>query len=116
MPREIGSEEYKFIHPQGKPDYYDILGISRYSSPEEIKIAYRKKAIDTHPDKGGDIEEFQKITEAYNVLGNPRSRLDYDGYKPDEVSDPVLYGNMSKGKETLEEMRQRSKNERESKL
>ena len=51
-------------------DYYAVLGITKSSSPEEIKQAYRKLAMKHHPDKGGDEAEFKKINEAYAVLGN----------------------------------------------
>ena len=48
--------------------YHDILGLKPGASEEEIKKAYRKKAVETHPDKGGSEEEFKKITEAYEIL------------------------------------------------
>jgi len=48
--------------------YYDILGIKPGATEEEVKKAYRKKAIETHPDKGGNEEDFKKITEAYEIL------------------------------------------------
>ena len=57
---------------------YDTLGISNNSSEEEIKKAYRKKAITDHPDKGGDPEKFKKITEAYSILSEKDSRENYD--------------------------------------
>lgn len=48
-------------------EYYDILGIKRTATEREIKKAYRDKAMRTHPDKGGDTEEFKKLAEAYEV-------------------------------------------------
>ena len=58
-----------------KRDYYDVLGVSRSSSAEEIKKAYRKLAIKFHPDKNpGDKEaeeNFKEAAEAYDVLSNP---------------------------------------------
>lgn len=48
-------------------EYYDILGIKRTATEKEIKKAYREKAMTTHPDKGGDTEEFKKLAEAYEV-------------------------------------------------
>jgi hypothetical protein len=45
-----------------------VLGLKRSSSQEEIKKAFREKAMETHPDKGGDPAEFRKVREAYEVL------------------------------------------------
>jgi len=45
-----------------------VLGLKRSSSQEEIKQAFRKKAMETHPDKGGDPAEFRKVREAYECL------------------------------------------------
>lgn len=58
--------------------FYDILGIHRTASSDEIKIAYRKLAREHHPDKGGNKEQFQKIQEAYETLINPDKRNNYD--------------------------------------
>jgi len=58
--------------------FYDILGVTKNSTPEEIKKAYKKKAIQTHPDKGGNENEFKKVSEAYEVLGNEEKRQLYD--------------------------------------
>jgi len=67
-----------------KEDYYDILGISKTASEAEIKKAYRKKAIQYHPDKNpGDSEaelNFKKAAEAYEVLGNPDKKARYDQF------------------------------------
>ena len=67
-----------------KEDYYDILGVSKTASDSEIKKAYRKKAIQYHPDKNpGDSEaelNFKKAAEAYEVLGNPDKKARYDQY------------------------------------
>lgn len=62
-------------------DYYDILGISKDASQEEIKKAFRELAHKHHPDKaGGDEKKFKEINEAYQVLGNPEKRQQYDQF------------------------------------
>lgn len=59
-------------------DFYKILGVSKNSSQEEIKSAYRRLASKHHPDKGGDTALFQKIQAAYDTLGDPQKRAGYD--------------------------------------
>jgi len=62
-------------------DYYQILGVNRNASLEEIKKAYRKLAHKYHPDKkGGDEKKFKEINEAYQVLGNKEKRTQYDKF------------------------------------
>jgi molecular chaperone DnaJ len=61
-------------------DYYSILGLNKDASESDIKIAYRKQAKEHHPDKGGDGEQFKKISEAYEILSNPESKKMYDTY------------------------------------
>ncbi len=61
-------------------DYYDILGVSKSAAPDEIKTAFRKKAHEHHPDKGGDAEKFKELNEAYQVLGNTEKRQRYDQF------------------------------------
>lgn len=61
-------------------DYYDVLGVSKNASSEEIKKAYRKLAHQHHPDKGGDEKKFKEVNEAYQVLGNPQKRSQYDQF------------------------------------
>lgn len=67
-----------------KQDYYEILGLSKGATATEIKKAYRKKAIEYHPDKnpGDDTaeERFKKAAEAYEVLSNPDKKARYDQY------------------------------------
>ena len=63
-------------------DYYNILGVSKTASQDEIKKAYRKLAAKHHPDKGGDTAEFQKVEEAYRTLGDPQKRSEYDNPQP----------------------------------
>ena len=58
--------------------FYDILGVNDTATQDEIKKAYRKKAVESHPDKGGNEETFKKISEAYDTLGDEQKRKDYD--------------------------------------
>lgn len=59
-------------------DYYQILGIDRSASDDDIKRAYRKMASKHHPDKGGDKVAFQDVQEAYDTLSDPNKRQFYD--------------------------------------
>ncbi len=63
-------------------DYYNVLGVAKAASQEDIKKAYRKLAVKYHPDKnkGDKVSEdkFKEISEAYNVLGDPEKRKQYD--------------------------------------
>ena len=67
-----------------KRDYYDVLGVTKSASAEEIKKAYRKMAIKYHPDKNpGDKQaedNFKEAAEAYEILSNPEKKQRYDHY------------------------------------
>jgi DnaJ-class molecular chaperone len=66
-----------------KRDYYDILGVDKNASAQEIKQAYRKLALQYHPDKNkekGAAEKFKEINQAYEVLANPQKRQTYDQF------------------------------------
>lgn len=61
-------------------DYYQILGVSREATQEDIKKAYRKLAHQYHPDKGGDEKKFKEVSEAYRVLSDSQKREQYDQF------------------------------------
>lgn len=68
-----------------KSDYYDVLGVSKEASGEEIKRAYRKQAVEWHPDKHKDDKEvaerkFKEINEAYQILSDAEKRRAYDQF------------------------------------
>ena len=67
-----------------KRDYYEVLGVSRDASQDEIKKAYRKMALKYHPDRNpGDSaaeEKFKEAAEAYDVLSNPDKKARYDQF------------------------------------
>lgn len=64
-----------------KRDYYEVLGITKNASPDEIKKAFRRLAVQYHPDKeGGDETKFKEINEAYEVLKDPSKRQRYDQF------------------------------------
>ena len=67
-----------------KRDYYEVLGVEKTATADEIKKAYRKKAIQYHPDKNpGDKdaeEKFKEAAEAYGVLSDPDKRAKYDQF------------------------------------
>ena len=63
-------------------DYYNILGLNKNSTEDEIKQAYRNLAKTHHPDKGGNKERFQEIQEAYDTLSDPQKKHVYDNPAP----------------------------------
>lgn len=65
-------------HSQQQADLYDVLGINRSASADDIRAAYRQRARETHPDAGGHPGEFQAVQAAWEVLGDPEQRRRYD--------------------------------------
>ncbi len=70
-----------------KRDFYEILGVSKDATDEQIKKAYKKQAVKWHPDRWGDKSEaeqkkaeenFKEVAEAYEVLHDPQKRQRYD--------------------------------------
>lgn len=81
----------------GKPDYYDILGVNKSASSDEIKKAYRKQALEWHPDKHKDNKEaaekrFKEINEAYQVLSDSQKRQSYDQFGHSAFTPGGSYG------------------------
>ena len=66
-------------------DYYSTLGLKRGASDEEIKKAYRKMAMQHHPDRGGDEKKFKEVEEAYRTLSDPEKKRMFDaGIDPNQ--------------------------------
>ncbi len=64
-------------------DLYEILGVARNASEDEIKRAYRKRARTAHPDVGGNEDEFKAVTHAYDILSDPQKRARFDRFGDD---------------------------------
>lgn len=73
-----------FKQGRRKQSPYELLGVSSNSSPEEIKRAYRKRAMETHPDTGGSAEAFREVSEAYEkIINSPLNRSAQHKRNPD---------------------------------
>lgn len=104
--------------PRKKPDPYETLGVSKDATPQTIKRAYRRKAKEKHPDRGGDREEFRQLLLAFHTLSDSakRERFDSTGETSDapdnraaqvvcmaaQVFDAVLGDLLGKGQEPAE--------------
>ena len=73
--------------PVDNKKFYELLGVDRDTSTADIKKAYRKLAIQHHPDKGGDEEKFKELTRAYEVLSDPEKKEKYDQFGEEGISD-----------------------------
>jgi DnaJ homolog subfamily A member 2 len=60
--------------------FYEVLGVGKNATPDEIKKAFRKAALKNHPDRGGDKEKFQELQNAHEVLTDEKKRSIYDKY------------------------------------
>jgi curved DNA-binding protein len=65
-------------------DYYELLGVDKDASQEQLKKAYKKQSMQHHPDRGGDEERFKKVNAAYATLKDPQKRQMYDQYGTDD--------------------------------
>ncbi len=63
-----------------KRDYYEVLGVSKTASADEIKKSFRRLAVEHHPDRGGNEEKFKELNEAYEVLKDTSKRQRYDQF------------------------------------
>lgn len=83
-----------------KRDYYEVLGVNKTASADEIKKAFRRKAVESHPDRGGEEAKFKEINEAYEVLKDSSKRQRYDqfghaGVGTSAASDGTGFGGFS---------------------
>lgn len=95
---------------------YEVLGVRKNASPQTVKKAYRKKAQEHHPDRGGDPDKFKEVHLAYKVLSDPKLREQYDttgqmpGTGPDNSQAPVFSLLSSIYIEAMREMLSRGRN------
>lgn len=76
-----------------KRDYYEVLGVGKTASADEIKKAFRRAAVEHHPDRGGDETKFKEINEAYEVLKDADKRKRYDQFGHAGVGGGAAGGN-----------------------
>ncbi len=71
-------------------DYFKILGVDRLASTEDIKKAFKKAALEHHPDRGGDAAKFKELTDAYSVLSDEEKRMEYSLMNGYGLSDDLI--------------------------
>jgi len=81
-----GGEEMDEERDVDTSKLYELLNVPKDATQNEIKKAYRKIAMKAHPDKGGDVEKFKEINEAYEILSNEEKRATYDKYGKDGLN------------------------------
>src|SRR5689334_17331443 len=89
-------------------DYYEVLGVARDASPDDIKKAYRKLAFQFHPDRNpGDKQsetKFKEAAEAYDVLSTPEKRAAYDRFGHAGVKGAGAAGPSARGFESVDDI------------
>lgn len=78
--------------PADTKKLYEVLGVDKSATTADIKKAYRKLAIQHHPDKGGDEEKFKEITKAYEILSDDTKRNQYDQFGEEGIQDGGMGG------------------------
>jgi len=100
-------------------DFYDVLGVSKSASDREIKKAYRKRCVQTHPDKtSGDRRAFDKVAEAYDVLSDSSKRQTYNqfgkaGLDPTNPNNGAAFGGGGAAADMFRSMFQQAQNQRQ---
>nr|QKY15041.1 dnaj-like protein/chaperone protein dnaj 2 (DJA2) [Polytomella parva] len=92
MPRGFGEAPQRERKPVNNTKYYELLGVSKDATPDELKKAHRKLALKHHPDKGGDTNKFKEINEAYDVLKDEEKRQIYDEHGEEGIKEGVSGG------------------------
>ncbi|CCW68885.1 unnamed protein product [Phytomonas sp. Hart1] len=86
------------VYATKSKDYYKTLGVDRNADLQTIKKAYRKRALETHPDQGGNKEEFAEVAEAYEVLSNTEKKNLYDQYGSEAANNPNMASGFAGGR------------------
>jgi DnaJ-class molecular chaperone len=86
MPHLFDAARLQSSKVDDKKDFYKILGVEKSASEADIKKAYRKKALELHPDRGGNKDDFAALSSAYEVLSDSKKRQVYDNYGADAAA------------------------------
>ncbi|XP_031840414.1 uncharacterized protein LOC116430424 [Nomia melanderi] len=101
--RKLIDIQEKNVHNMNSVDYYNLLGCTQESTTEDIKRAYHALALKLHPDKNvlePDRIKFQQISEAWNILRDPKLRKEYDAVRKQvelDVDDALIHARISVG-------------------